>query len=122
MGFWHTGYMEFHELDWTGEYRFEPSVLKFECAHCQMVFNSVELLRQHRFESHPLRAPLLMLQGRGVGSHPFRITQPLTPRDLIVEGAEHVSINGKAVESLALWERLSRMSLFQYEMSLKEGP
>ena len=52
MGFWHTGYMEFHEPVGLGSgVKATPPV--FRCSHCPATFPSSAELRTHRFEMHP---------------------------------------------------------------------
>ena len=58
MGFWHTGYMEFHEPEeprvWS---RPKPKPPTFRCSRCDRVFDSTDDLAVHLFDGHPRRAP-----------------------------------------------------------------
>ena len=83
MGFWHTGYFEFHELvglDGT----FKPLPPSFPCVHCGQTYASLHELRNHRFEAHPLHRPVMFLQGRELGTHPVRIARRISPADVRV--------------------------------------
>lgn len=55
MGFWHTGYSEFHEVEGLGN--FVPNLLppKFSCAYYAELFTSIDDLRIHRFEYGSVR-------------------------------------------------------------------
>lgn len=96
MGFWHTGYIEFHEP--VGfDVAFEAPTPRFDCIHCDRTFLNEADLRSHRFETHPLGRPVLFLQGRELGTRPVRVTRPLSPNDLRLEGCEHTTLNGAAI-------------------------
>lgn len=97
MGFWHTGYMEFHEYSGLEDHPYEPSPPEYRCAQCSEVFATVDALRKHRFEDHPLYQPTLMLKGRELGSHPVRITAPVNESDLLVEKCDYALLNGEQV-------------------------
>ncbi len=91
MGFWHTGYIEFHEPVGLGELRAGPPV--YRCSLCQDTFPSSDELRTHRFQDHPLHRPLLWLHGREVGTHPVRITRALESADVRIDECDHVLLN-----------------------------
>ena len=81
MGFWHTGYIEFHEptgLGLSGPR--QPPV--FVCDRCGESFSSAAARDDHRFEAHPQHKPVLIVQGRELGAHRLRITQALVPSDV----------------------------------------
>ena len=72
MGFWHTGYLEFHEpLGLDVGYR--PSKVWCSCRHCTSTFDTMEDLRRHRFEAHPLARSMLFVQGAEIGAIPFSL-------------------------------------------------
>jgi len=107
MGFWHTGYIEFHEsvgldLDW-----FEPGPILYPCAVCNRKFRSLDLLRKHRFEEHPLQRPILILNGRELGTQKIRITSPLKSADISIHSADLARCNG---EEIALSDFVSYIS------------
>lgn len=106
MGFWHTGYIEFHEPVGLGTWNPTPPV--YACPHCESVFSTCEALQDHRFEAHPLRRPLLFVRGDEVGTQPIRITTALSPADIRVEHCERASINGDAIPLARLAGALAR--------------
>jgi hypothetical protein len=96
MGFWHTGYIEFHEpvgLDAM----FEPASPHYPCVHCDESFATLEELRKHRFEAHPLNRPVMFLHGRELGTQPVRITRQLSPADVRIEVCNRAVLNGVEV-------------------------
>lgn len=109
MGFWHTGYIEFHErmgLDAS----YKPSPPRFPCVHCGKTYSSREQLQKHRFEAHPLHRPIMFLHGRELGTHPARVTQRLSPADVRVEGCDRVALNGSEIPISSLPRRLAGIS------------
>ena len=50
MGFWHTGYIEFHEEVGLKGYEFRPNTREYPCASCAKVFATAEELQTHRLE------------------------------------------------------------------------
>ena len=83
MGFWHTGYAEFHEPSGLEEYVYSPPPpVRYVCEHCSESFAELEGLRRHRFEQHPVRQPALWLRGRAAGALPQLLMTPLQPADV----------------------------------------
>ncbi len=64
MGFWHTGYMDFHEPTGLDGWVFDPKPPTFPCKHCGAIWNSLDDLRKHRFEKHSLIRPILFIDGK----------------------------------------------------------
>jgi hypothetical protein len=95
MGFWHTGYIEFHEYSGLDDY--VPTPKTFACALCDGVFGTTDKLRRHRFERHPLQRPVLMINGKELGSHTFRITTKLSVNDVLIESSERAFLNGEEI-------------------------
>jgi len=95
MGFWHIGYIEFHEPTGFGDRQRVQAV--FRCGQCDQTFNSHDMLRAHRFEVHPLRRPVLMVRERELGSHPLKVTSALRAAHIKVEGADRALLNGHEV-------------------------
>lgn len=110
MGFWHTGYNEFHEAEGLGA--FSPCLKppQLPCAHCAEVFTSLDDLRKHRFEYHPLRRPILFLQGRELGAHTVRITRKLIDGDVRTDGCDRAVLNGKDIDFSSLPIMLGKIS------------
>lgn len=122
MGFWHTGYAEFHEPTGLESYVYSPPPrVRFVCEHCAEHFDELEDLRRHRFERHPLRQPALLLRGRAVGALPLTVLSPVRAADVLVEDATHCTVNGQAVKPAALGTFLAPMSREFIEVELANG-
>lgn len=106
MGFWHTGYIEFHEPVGLDEY-LRPAVARYCCKHCEDSFDSLEALRSHRFENHPYNRPVLLVRGVEVGSTPIRITRPLDAAGVATSHCEQGWINSAPIPPGVLGEGLS---------------
>ena len=69
MGFWHTGYMEFHEPSGEGTLRsLPPPPPVYPCKACGVAFKSRRDFEVHLFKGHSLRRPTLVFRGREVTS------------------------------------------------------
>lgn len=111
MGFWHTGYIEFHEPVGLSGFRFEPPPPpRFPCVQCGEICTSIDDLRKHRFESHPLRRPVLFLQGREVGAHPVRITRAIRAGQVTTEDCDRAVLNGDEIPVGTVPRRLAQIS------------
>jgi hypothetical protein len=109
MGFWHTGYMDFH--DEVGlDYSFRPEKLVFHCQHCDLAFDSMDELRRHRFQSHPYIRPLLFVRGIELGAAPYRLTRPASTSDFVVERCSKAAMNGKAIQPEQIPKRLAQVT------------
>jgi hypothetical protein len=110
MGFWHTGYAEFHEPGgWDGTLYTPPPPVRYSCDVCAESFAQLELLRRHRFEQHPVRQPALLLRGKPVGALRVVLKTPLHASDVAVEDAAHCFLNGRPLELSALGPQLSAL-------------
>lgn len=113
MGFWHTGYAEFHEPTGLGDRPWTPPPpIRYGCQLCTQSFADLEELRKHRFEQHPVRQPTLLLRGKPVGALPQRLTTPLEATDVLVEDASGCLLNGEPVDLGSLGRHLAA---FKYE-------
>lgn len=121
MGFWHTGYMEFHEYSGLGDYRYESSPPQYACAQCGQTYSTVDGLRKHRFESHPLHRPTLLLRGRELGSHPIRIASTLREEDVYAERCDRAVLNGAEISLSTLPAKLAQVSSDVCQLSLSSG-
>lgn len=93
MGFWHTGYIEFHEPSGIEAWcRPGPSI--YRCPQCSEEFHSAAALHQHRLEAHPFKRPLLFIRGVEVGSTPITITRAISPRDVHTGECATAVVNG----------------------------
>lgn len=119
MGFWHTGYAEFHEPTGLEGFVYRPPPpIRFVCEYCSHHFAELEDLRRHRFEQHPLRQPALLLRGRAVGALPLAVLTPLRPEDVTVEDVTRCTINGRAIASADLGAHLASMTSEFVELEL----
>lgn len=110
MGFWHTGYAEFHEPTGLGEYVYTPPPpVRYACEHCAQSFSHLEALRKHRFEQHPVRQPALLLRGKPVGALTQVLMTPLGPADVLVEDATACLVNGEPIPPARLGQHLAAM-------------
>jgi len=96
MGFWHTGYMEFHESEWLGELP-EPAPIVFPCDKCGSLFQTHDDLLRHRFENHPQVRPLLHIQGMQARSGTLKIKSQLSASDILISNASTCLLNGTEV-------------------------
>lgn len=96
MGFWHTGYIEFHEPIGFGE-AFQPSPLEYRCQHCSAVFDNADALLSHRFEAHPYNRPVLLINGNELGNTPIRVTRKLSAADVRLGHCTNSWVNGHKV-------------------------
>ena len=119
MGFWHTGYIEFHEPTGLGDYSAgPPRPVRYACEYCAQDFAELEALRRHRFEAHPLRQPVLLLRGRPVGEVPVQLMTPLLAADVVLEDTARCNLNGQAVAPASLGTRLATMRREFVELDL----
>lgn len=97
MGFWHTGYIEFHEpTGLQGEYHPIPTI--YQCQHCGKTFATSEDLRAHRFAEHPYQRPCLFVRGVEIGTTPVHITKPIYATDINCMHSRNAWINDKQIE------------------------
>ena len=101
MGFWQTGYYEFHEPVGLESIIAFSRPVKYTCKICRAEFDSRDDLRAHRFDRHPLHRPALIIHGREVGSTLLRITEALDAADIeILSETEKARLNGITVTSI----------------------
>lgn len=113
MGFWHTGYIEFHEpVGFDEEWNRSPVrvSVRVRCVYCDLEFTSDDELRKHRFAAHPLRRPTLYLDGRELGTQRVRVTRKLVPETISVCDAERAVLNGRDVEPAHLGSEIAKVS------------
>ena len=110
MGFWQTGYGEFHEEVGLEGYEFETRTPEYPCEACGEIFATTDELKTHRLEQHPLHRPGLIVRGAEAGSRPVVITSKLDATDVLVERCERVWINGNECSAERLGEELAARS------------
>jgi hypothetical protein len=96
MGFWHTGYMEFHEptSEWSGP-RPAPPPPEFPCSQCGRTFRSADDLAVHVFDGHVTQRPVLTLHGRECGRSRLSVIPATAPQDWGVHRARSIRVNGE---------------------------
>ena len=120
MGFWHTGYIEFHEP--TGIDRTRPiAPPEYPCSQCGATFHSLDDLQGHRFEAHPLRRPVLYVCGVEVGAQPLRVTRPTDSKDVRLDGCDEAILNGSPVLVSRVPTQLSKMTNGTVRIVLRKG-
>lgn len=108
MGFWHTGYFEFHEqAEERGGTSRQLRPPSFPCQICRVEFSSQADLRIHTFEGHPIERPVLVLNGRECGRGRLTITYETATRDWVIRNADAVWINGHPMPAVKAVEFLS---------------
>jgi hypothetical protein len=122
MGFWHTGYLEFHDnagLNFT----YRPQKPIYVCQQCSQQFDSMDKLRRHRFQSHPYTRPLLFVRGVELGATPFRVTRLARPTDFVLERCTKASLNGKSAKPDAIPKLLAAVNNDRVTVELaNDGP
>ena len=112
MGFWQSGYFEFHETDdlcgYSKYYPLKPIV--YSCSRCSATFLTADDLLTHRFEKHPQRRPMLLLQGIEVGNATAVINQKLNNFDIALLDCSNAKLNGKEVSISSLSHKLSEIT------------
>lgn len=123
MGFWHTGYMEFHEPTGMGEgWAPEPKAPEFPCPDCGLVFATERDQRAHRFDGHSTRRPMLVFRGRECGRTRLMVTTPSVPSDWHAADIASISLNGRpsTVEDTA--DYLSETKFGVQTVTVVNGP
>lgn len=110
MGFWHTGYMEFHEptggTGWS-DTPFVPPPPEFPCEQCGEIFGTIERLNVHRFDGHPSNRARLFLHGRECGRSRTPIISSTTASDWVFDNAIGITVNGQLVNEITAKRILS---------------
>jgi len=75
-----------------------PPPRVYICPHCDLTFESLQLLQDHKILAHPLKRPYLMIHGSAVGSDTISLKQQLYRKDLAFENAEWVSLDEVAYD------------------------
>ncbi len=109
MGFWHTGYIEFHEPTGLGV-TYVPEKPVYACKHCEQRFDTMDALRRHRFEAHPSRRPELFVRGIELGTTPFRLSRTASPSDFVLERCTDAFVNDQRVPPKDVPARLASIN------------
>lgn len=108
MGFWHTGYMEFHEPVGL-EFEIKLVSPTYPCMQCGQVFDSHEKLRFHRFEAHRHLRPTLYFRGREVGAKRLAVRSVVSEGDICIVNCDQVRLNGTVLSLSKLSSALSKV-------------
>ena len=112
MSTWHHGTIELFDSEAGGISNpgYEPIAPTFPCELCGKSLPSREDLRQHRFENHPLRRPILYVRGREAGEDLVYITAPLAADEVHTNGCERAFINDQEIPVDRVPQSLAAMS------------
>ncbi|MGE0305962.1 MAG: hypothetical protein AB7N61_23230 [Acidimicrobiia bacterium] len=123
MGFWHTGYMEFHEPTGMGEgWTPEPKAPEFPCPDCGLVFATERDQRAHRFDGHSTKRPMLVFRGRECGRTRLMVTAPSVPSDWHTADVASISLNGRPSTVQDTVEYLSETKFGVQTVTVVNGP
>ena len=89
---------------------YHPLPPVFSCDQCGETRPSKDELRQHRFEAHPLRKPILFLQGRELGHHTTRVTRPLVQDDVHQNDCDRAFLDGREIPVSSVPQELAMLS------------
>ena len=73
--------------------KFVSRPAEYFCTECDQSFGSIELMRDHRLQSHPLKRPYLLINGRLCKSEEL-IHHPLGQHSLLFENTLAASLDG----------------------------
>lgn len=123
MGFWHTGYMEFHEPTGMSEgWTPEPKAPEFPCPDCELVFATERDQRAHRFDGHSTKRPMLVFRGRECGRTRLMVTTPSVPSDWHTADVTSISLNGRPSTVQDTAEYLSETKFGVQTVTVVNGP
>ena len=121
MGFWHTGYMEFHEPTggegWARPAK--PAPPTYPCPWCGLVFSSEQDQRVHAFGGHSIRRPILVFMGRECGRSRLTVTTSTSPASWVTRNAQRAAVNGRRIapEEIAPLLSAQRSGVFDVELT-----
>ncbi len=122
MGFWHTGYFEFHEPQQPDDLgSWTPVPPKYPCQVCGAEFSSEVDLRVHAFAGHPTEQPVLVLNGRECGRRRLTITYETPKRAWIAKNATAAWINRREVAVSEAFKYLARQRSGVVDVRLGNG-
>lgn len=110
MGFWHTGYVEHHQVSsFWDEDGAVNLLVEHKCDQCGKTFQTINSLIEHRFSDHPYLSPFLFIRGKEIGALPININTPLEPNDISIGNTVEVIFNGRQIELKKLGLQLSEV-------------
>lgn len=107
MGFWHTGYLEFHEPTGLSDTYTAPVQVFLRCQKCGQEFPHVDALALHRFEMHPYLQPALLIDGVEFVATRHTISKQIKAENIRFTNANSCWFNGEQVTMAVLSERIA---------------
>jgi len=124
MGFWQTGYMEFHDRDcgWCDGYTPGPPPPWYgRCKVCNQEFTSPDALTLHSIEAHPKAEPRICIRGVELGATTYTIRTPLRPGDVAFANEGYMSCNGVRATPKEATEALCSAEQQTFDLTLEGG-
>lgn len=124
VGFWHTGYMEFHEptgIESVG-LPAPPKPPEFPCTECGLIFSSERALRAHRFDGHATKRPALLFRGRECGRTRLMVTSPSVSADWVTSDVESIAVNGRETSPSEAAGFLASVKVGVQTVAVSNGP
>lgn len=124
MGFWHTGYMEFHEStdEGRGWGTSAPRPPEFPCPACGLTFSTERDQRAHTFDGHAARRPTLIFKGRECGRTRLMVTASSTPTDWRAWDVANIAVNGRPTSQDEAANFLASARFGVHEVTVRNGP
>ena len=107
MGFWHTGYLEFHESTGLSDAYTAPIQVFPRCQKCGQDFPDVDALTLHRFEMHPYLQPALLIDGVEFVATRQTISKQIEAEKIRFTNTSTCWLNGEQVTAAALSQRIA---------------
>lgn len=107
MGFWHTGYLEFHEPTGLSEIYITPMPVCPRCQKCGQEFPDFDALTLHRFEMHPYLQPALLIDGVEFVATRHTISKKIKAENIRFTNTNSCWFNGEQVTTNVLPERIA---------------
>lgn len=122
MGFWHTGYLEFHEPTADPDLvSWEPMPPSYPCMVCGVEFATEADRHVHTFEGHPTQQPVLVLNGRECGRRRLTITYRTQSTDWVIKNADTAWVNNQATSVVDAVQRLVESRAGIIDVTLGNG-
>jgi hypothetical protein len=107
MGFWHTGYLEFHEPTGLSDAYTAPTPVFPRCQKCGQEFPDVDTLTLHRFEKHPYLQPALLIDGVEFVAPRQMISKQIKAENIRFMNTITCWLNGEQVTTSVLSQRIA---------------
>lgn len=118
MGFWQTGYQEFHEEQGlTGVPIGPPRPPEFVCTKCKNVFKNVTEFQTHEFEMHPSLEPRLFIRGEVLGIDRI-VSSKLSIKDITFLNCKKITLNNNSVNETSAKRTLSLAEFEDFQIDL----